>query len=429
MLAFQEYLNCVDLGVPYYRLVKKEGQLLILIIKTIQPSTPPFGGVHFRPLSTLVTGIVQPRDAFDIAHQNAAELQTLYRTFDQAPTPGLFVGLLLFKMKGEELEIVVDKNSPLLPPLEYVREVGHVTLDEWNCLRGVSASHSASNSVLCKQVSAAACALLSRIQETESHIDDYSIYTKTIIEIGAATVMLIIPPQIVAPLGNDANIEGTISVPLQNYEILVNRIVTPELTLSILHVTSHISTCHAIITQLIRQTLASEQVDQLKISLDKMKGMHEESCGVWSNYCPFSKVLNECMKDSENCLRSISDLLRYTPSSPASSVTETLASTDAQPHRQSGIVRIYSSDDITVTPPCIKLHITQTTTSRDIINSVVRKLIRQGNRELLAWEEDVVALRLVASVSNVTHHIPDSVQILQLGQPWINAKFYIRHLE
>ena len=410
--------------------MKKDGQLLILIVKPIQPSTPPFGGVHFRALSTVTAGLVQARDAFDIAHLNAPELQTLFRTFEELPTAGLFIGLLLFKMKGEELEVVVDKSSPLLPPLEYVRDIGHVTLDEWRCLRGVSGTRSVSNSVLCKQVSAAACALLSRIHDTESHIDDYSIYTKTIIEIGDAAVILIVPPQVVAPLGNDTDIEGTISVPLQNYEILLNRICVPELTSSILHVTSHINTCHAIVSQLIRQTLATEQMEQLKISQGKMKSLHEESCCIWAGYCHFSSILNECMKDADNCLRSISELLQYTPSSPASSVTETIASTaDGQIHKQSGIVRIYSSAEMPVTSPCIKLHITHSTTSRDVINSVIRKLRRQGNVALPATEEDILDLRLVASVSNVTHHIPDNVQILQLGQPWINAKFHIRHLE
>ena len=85
-------------------------------------------------------------------------------------------------MKGEELEIVVDNSSPLLPPLEYVREVGHVTQAEWDCLRGVQPG--GDGNVLCKQISAAACALLSRVQDTESDIDNYAIYTKLLLRSG-----------------------------------------------------------------------------------------------------------------------------------------------------------------------------------------------------------------------------------------------------
>jgi len=418
------------LGIPYYRLVKKNGQLLILLIKTVDPSTPSFGGIHFRSLTTLTSGIVQPKDAFDIANLNASDLQTVYTRYEQPPISGLFVGLLLFKMKGEELEIVVDKSSPLLPPLEYVREVGHVTLDEWDCLCGVQPG-GPRNSVLCKQVSAAACALLSRVQETESDIDNYAIYTKTIIELGGTSVILIIPPQVVAPLGYDGDIDGTISVPLQNYEIFLNRICRGELTRSMLHVTTHMNTCHSILTQMIRQTIKPEQSEQLRVCQDKLKTMQEEMCGVWSEYCFFSGVLSECMKEGEQCVRSISDLLRYAPNSPATSISETFSSgVDGQTHKQSGVVRIYSSEDVPVMSPCIKLHITHTTTSRDVINSVIRKLRRQGAAGQVALDDcDLTNLGLVACVSNVKHHIPDTVQLLQLGQPWINAKFHIRYID
>ncbi|XP_063682296.1 ankyrin repeat and fibronectin type-III domain-containing protein 1-like isoform X3 [Bolinopsis microptera] len=429
-IYLQDCLSSNDLGIPYYRLVKKNGQLLILLIKTVDPSTPPFGGIHFRNLSTLTSGIVQPKDAFDIAHLNASDLQTVYEQFEQPPTPGLFVGLLLFKMKGEELEIVVDKSCPLLPPLEYVREVGHVTMEEWDCLRRAQLG-GAGNSVLCKQVSAAACALLSRVHDTESDIDNYAIFTKTIIEIGGTSVILIIPPQVVAPLGYDGDIDGTISVPLQNYEIFLNRVCRGDLTRSMLHVTTHMNTCHAILVQMIRQTISTDQSEQLRLCQDKFKKMHEEMCGVWSEYCSFSKVLSECMKEGDQCVRSISDLLRYAPNSPATSISDTLTSgADGQTHKQSGVVRIYSSDEVPVISPCIKLHITHTTTSRDVINSVIRKLRRQGAAGQLALEDcDLTKLSLVACVSNVKHHIPDTVQILQLGQPWINAKFHIRYID
>ncbi|KAL5254199.1 hypothetical protein ACHWQZ_G013837 [Mnemiopsis leidyi] len=429
-IYLQDCLSCTDMGIPYYRLVKKNGQLLILLIKTVDPSTPPFGGIHFRNLSTLTSGIVQPKDAFDIANLNASDLQTVYQRFEQPPTSGLFVGLLLFKMKGEELEVVVDKSSPLLPPLEYVREVSHVTQEEWDCLRGIQTPGTGS-SVLSKQVSAAACALLSRVQETESDIDNYAIYTKTIIELGNTSVILIIPPQVVAPLGYDGDIDGTISVPLQNYEIFLNRMCREELTRSMLHVTTHMNTCHAILNQIIRQTISSEQTEQLRLCQDKLKGMHEEMCGVWSEYCFFSGVLSECMKESDQCVRSISDLLRYAPNSPATSISDTALTSgnEGQTNKQSGVVRIYSSENVAVISPCIKLHITHSTTSRDVINSVIRKLRRQGAAGQLGLEDsDLSNLGLVASVSNVKHHIPDTVQILQLGQPWINAKFHIRYI-
>ena len=204
---------------------------------------------------------MQPRDAFDIAHLNAADLDTLYSRYEETPTSGLFVGLLQFRMKGEDLEVVVDKSSPLLPPLEYVREVGHVTEEEWRGLRGEGG---AAGGLLCKQVAAAACALLARLHETVSDMDSYSIYTDSMLEIGGTSVVLIIPPQVVLPLGSEGEIEGTISVPLQNYEILLNRMAHPELTRAILHVTSHINTCHAIVTQMIRQTLSRDESDQLK---------------------------------------------------------------------------------------------------------------------------------------------------------------------
>ena len=243
-------------------------------------------------------------------------------------------------------------------------------------------------------------------------------------------MILIIPPQVVAPLGYDGDIDGTISVPLQYYEIFMNRVCRGDLTRSMLHVTTHMSTCHNALAQIIRQTIDSEQTEKLKMCQEKLKRMHEEICGVWSEYCCFSGVLSECMKEGEQCTRSISDLLLYAPNSPATSVSETLTSgTDGQTHKQSGVVRIYSSEDVPVISPCIKLHITHSTTSRDVINSVVRKLRRQGAAGPLSKDDcDLSSLGLVACVSNVKHHIPDTVQILQMGQPWISAKFHIRYV-
>ena len=34
--------------------------------------------------------------------------------------------------------------------------------------------------------------------------------------------------------------------------------------------------------------------------------------------------------------------------------------------------------------------------------------------------------RLVVRVSNVLHQIPDTVPVLQLGEPWVSARFQIR---
>ena len=136
------------------------------------------------------------------------------------------------------------------------------------------------------------------------------------------------------------------------------------------------------------------------------------------------------MKEGEQCVRSISDLLRYTPNSPATSISaDTLTSGTDAAHtlKQSGVVRIYSSQDVPVTSPCIKLHITHSTTSRDVINSVVRKLRRNAGSQIPP-DMGPADLCLVACVSNLTHHIPDNVLILQLGQPWINAKFHIRYV-
>ena len=83
-----------------------------------------------------------------------------------------------------------------------------------------------------------------------------------------------------------------------------------------------------------------------------------------------------------------------------------------------------------VIPPCIKLHITASTTARDVISSVVRKLRRQGLGDELGREEGTHELGLVACVAgNVTHHIPDSVNILGLGQPWVSAQFHLRFLQ
>ena len=59
----------------------------------------------------------------------------------------------------------------------------------------------------------------------------------------------------------------------------------------------------------------------------------------------------------------------------------------------------------------------------------IRKLRRQGAAGPLSTDScDLSSLGLVACVSNVTHHISDTVQILQLGQPWISAKFHIRYM-
>eukprot|EP00116_Pleurobrachia_bachei_P005376 sb/3465638/ len=371
-------------------------------------TSPPFTSVSLKPLSSLTTSAVQPRDAFDIAHLNAADLQTLYTRFSVSQTPGLFVGLLQFKMKGEDLEIVVDKSSPLLPPIEYVRENGHVTSDEWRSL-----TMGNDNSVLCRQVSAAACTLLSRVQDTLSDIDSYSIYTKTIVEVGRASVILIVPPAVVSPLGVDADTEGTISVPLQNYEILLNMVAGEELTRSILHTIGHVSTCHALLTQQIRQTINSDRCAELKKNQGQIKSVYDTVNDVWAQYCTFSNVLADLMTENSDSLRSISDLL--SPSSPATSVTDTL-------DRSSGVVRIYSSGDLVVPAPCIKLHITSSTKSRDVINSVARKLRRQE----LPVSDEVGDFRLVVTVSNVLHQIPDNVPVLQLGEPWVSARFQIR---
>eukprot|EP00116_Pleurobrachia_bachei_P001586 sb/3461848/ len=383
-IYLQECLSCTDLGVPYYRLVKREGQLLILLIKTVDMTSPPFTSVSLKPLSSLTTSAVQPRDAFDIAHLNAADLQTLYTRFSVSQTPGLFVGLLQFKMKGEDLEIVVDKSSPLLPPIEYVRENGHVTSDEWRSL-----TMGNDNSVLCRQVSAAACTLLSRVQDTLSDIDSYSIYTKTIVEMLTQKGLY-----------------------LYHYRIM-RSYYGEELTRSILHTIGHVSTCHALLTQQIRQTINSDRCAELKKNQSQIKSVYDTVNDVWAQYCTFSNVLADLMTENSDSLRSISDLL--SPSSPATSVTDTL-------DRSSGVVRIYSSGDLVVPAPCIKLHITSSTKSRDVINSVARKLRRQE----LPVSEDVGDFRLVVTVSNVLRQIPDNVPVLQLGEPWVSARFQIR---
>ena len=73
----------------------------------------------------------------------------------------------MFKVKGEELEIIVDKASPLLPPLEYVRENSHVTAEEWKALRGESFECGLD---LCKQVIDGATSPQFRTQNTEEAI-------------------------------------------------------------------------------------------------------------------------------------------------------------------------------------------------------------------------------------------------------------------
>lgn len=106
-------------------------------------------------------------------------------------------------------------------------------------------------------------------------------------------------------------------------------------------------------------------------------------------------------------------------------------SSSAPPPMTSGILRVYAAYDTGLSKGVsVKLHITAQTTSRDVINLVVRHLnmavLNKGREGPIYSDEDLDNFCLVAVIGSRERVLGDDYPPLRLQNPWLKGRLYVR---
>lgn len=106
-------------------------------------------------------------------------------------------------------------------------------------------------------------------------------------------------------------------------------------------------------------------------------------------------------------------------------------SSSAHPPMTSGILRVYAAYDTGLSKGVsVKLHITAQTTSRDVINLVVRHLnmavLNKGREGPVYSDEDLDNFCLVAVIGSRERVLGDDYPPLRLQNPWLKGRLYVR---
>ncbi|XP_046854874.1 uncharacterized protein LOC124447922 [Xenia sp. Carnegie-2017] len=128
-----------------------------------------------------------------------------------------------------------------------------------------------------------------------------------------------------------------------------------------------------------------------------------------------------CGPEADDCHRKHSELKNLstiTTNSDASSL-------------ESGVLKIYSSFETGLAPGrSVKLHVSSDTTVEQVVYLVVRqleKLVQQKNPDTkLLTEEKVKEFCLVAVIGARERCLSDDYKILQLQNPWVKGKLFVR---
>ncbi|XP_043082106.1 ankyrin repeat and fibronectin type-III domain-containing protein 1 [Puntigrus tetrazona] len=240
----QALLGTVDLGQVYFEPVKdKHGNAVLLLMKDAS-ACAPLEGVRWMPVSKFQ---LQRRSSSSSSDEPSAlemrssdgftlrEKLAYHRRSRKCLSPGLYLGYLKLYTSVDQIRMLVSHKHPNVLCHVKIRDNGHVSREEWQCLQSLG---SLEDSVkVCDDVQSAphrllldlrtaAKDLLSYINIPNHQALDFRVYVKEVVELGGGvSFLLLLPPceEVCSPPGQNhlcSPRSGFLTLPLQIFELV-----------------------------------------------------------------------------------------------------------------------------------------------------------------------------------------------------------------
>ncbi|XP_071814589.1 ankyrin repeat and fibronectin type-III domain-containing protein 1-like isoform X4 [Apostichopus japonicus] len=478
-VAHLQSVLCVqDLGQLYFEPIRdNHGTMIWLLMSHIkEPRMLPSTAVKWIPLNRMLkrkSMSTETPSASELLMNSLPEKLIHNRSSGHPLTRGLYLAYLRMRSSVDTIRVQVPEKQPNILPHLKIRDNPNVSQEEWQWLHNldlneIKSKPSSAQEQFQQQLSDRAKELLKTVNIEERDALAHRICDLEIIELNdEVSVILLFPPPgnvCLGPGTSDEWLIGTdyISVPVPVFELAHLSTYHPNFTRRFARLSSILELDNILSQQTLREAFSDEELTDAKDRQDQIGNFVTNLETIWKSMRWLTDIL-QYARDRQVTGGVPLSVLYAPPPSPlemndnnvntanpqTEDIDEKVSSLnfnnnqlDAESFMKqkptskltSGILKVYPAYQSGLSKgTSVKLHVTNRTTCREIVNLVIQQLnktIESRKLDAPLYDEDQWhEFCLIASVGNMEHTLLDDFCPLQLQNPWTKGQLLVRPKE
>uniref|UniRef100_A0A0N5AB76 Fibronectin type-III domain-containing protein n=1 Tax=Syphacia muris TaxID=451379 RepID=A0A0N5AB76_9BILA len=379
--------------------------------------------------------------SIDFLVERVEELIKFHRDCRMRLQRGLYLCYVQLHSSLDSISAVVAKSLPSMLPFVYIRDDPHVSEEEWEWIQeleeGTRQTPTANQLIFVKKLAKACCNIMELLNIDPIQMSIYRIYRLQVVEIDTNVSLILLVPNITqvcsTPKCSTNNIE------LEESKRSCLSILFPIFELSTLFTTV------AIFEQ--RNCISDDDCQLYHAVTEKLRGFQEELAKLWKNTRWLYNIANEArdkhakctllleklmakQKWSESCENvSLESLKGHAQLSDDKSLSLSDKRRSSTGMLTVNVIRVYAAYQCGFAKgTSVRLQITPSTTSREVVTLVVTQLAKAANAAKLIKLEDVNLhdYCLVAVIGSRERRLRDDFPLLKLQNPWTKGRLFVR---
>lgn len=476
----QSVLCVQDLGQLYFEPIRdNHGTMIWLLMNHVkEPRMLPSTAVKWIPLNRMLkrkSMSVETPSASDLLMNSLPEKLVHHRSSTTPLKRGLYLAYLRMRSSVDTIRVQVPEKHPSILPHLKIRDNPNVSQEEWQWLHNLDINEVKSKPTLAQeqfqqQLTEASKELLKNLGIEEKDSLSHRICDLEIIELNdEVSVILLFPPPgnvCLGPGTSDEWLIGTdfISVPVPVFELAHVTTYHPNFMRRFARLSSILELDNILSQQELREAFSDEELSDAKDRQDQVGGFLTTLETIWKSMRWLTDILQYArdrqvtggvplsvlyapppsplemndnigntahLPDEDDTDAKVSSLNFNNNLTSGQLERETFTKMRSTSRLTSGILKVYPAYQSGLAKgTSVKLHVTNRTSCREIINLVIQQLnktIESRKLDAPVYNEDQwMEFCLIAVVGNMEHTLKDDLCPLQLQNPWTKGQLLVR---